>query len=109
MSLWQRHQIFEKNSVFLVLGILVVIAIGGLIEITPLFYLKNTIEKVDGVRPYSPLELAGRNIYVREPLLRPEDDQRIDACRAPRRKDRGGETGDRQRDGNREEHERIAR
>jgi cytochrome c oxidase cbb3-type subunit 2 len=66
MSLWQRHQIFEKNSVFLVLGILVVIAIGGLIEITPLFYLKNTIEKVDGERPYSPLELAGRNIYVRE-------------------------------------------
>ena len=66
MSLWQRHQIFEKNSVLLVLGILVVIAIGGLIEITPLFYLKNTIEKVDGVRPYTPLELAGRNIYVRE-------------------------------------------
>jgi cytochrome c oxidase cbb3-type subunit 2 len=66
MSLWQRHQIFETNSILLVLGILVVIAIGGLIEITPLFYLKNTIEKVDGVRPYSPLELAGRNIYVRE-------------------------------------------
>jgi cytochrome c oxidase cbb3-type subunit 2 len=66
MSLWQRHQIFEKNSILLVLGILVVIAIGGLVEITPLFYLKNTIEKVDGVRPYSPLELAGRNIYVRE-------------------------------------------
>jgi cytochrome c oxidase cbb3-type subunit 2 len=66
MSLWQKHQIFEKNSILLVLGILVVIAIGGLVEITPLFYLKNTIEKVDGVRPYSPLELAGRNIYVRE-------------------------------------------
>jgi cbb3-type cytochrome oxidase cytochrome c subunit len=46
MSLWQRHQIFEKNSILLVLGILVVIAIGGLVEITPLFYLKNTIEKV---------------------------------------------------------------
>ena len=42
------------------------IAIGGLVEIVPLFYLKNTIEKVDGVRPYTPLELAGRNIYVRE-------------------------------------------
>ena len=42
------------------------IAIGGLVEITPLFYLKSTIEKVDGVRPYTPLELAGRNIYVRE-------------------------------------------
>jgi cytochrome c oxidase cbb3-type subunit 2 len=66
MSLWQKHQIFEKNSIVLVLGILVVIAVGGLVEITPLFYLKNTIEKVDSVRPYSPLELAGRNTYVRE-------------------------------------------
>jgi cytochrome c oxidase cbb3-type subunit 2 len=66
MSLWQRHAILEKNSIALVIGILIVIAIGGLVEIVPLFYLKNTIEKVDGVRPYTPLELAGRNIYVRE-------------------------------------------
>src|SRR5947208_4291822 len=66
MSFWTRHQIFEKNSIVLIAGILVVIAIGGLVEITPLFYLKSTIEKVDGVRPYTPLELAGRNIYVRE-------------------------------------------
>ena len=66
MSLWPKHAIFEKNSIILVIGILVVIAIGGLVEIVPLFYLKNTIEKVDGVRPYTPLELAGRNIYVRE-------------------------------------------
>jgi len=66
MSFWTRHQIFEKNSIVLVAGILVVIAIGGLVEITPLFYLKSTIEKVDGIRPYTPLELAGRNIYVRE-------------------------------------------
>lgn len=66
MSLWQKHAIFEKNSIVLVLGILVVIAIGGLVEIVPLFYLKNTIEKVAGVRPYTPLELAGRNIYIRE-------------------------------------------
>ena len=66
MSLWARHAIFEKNSIVLVIGVLVVIAIGGLVEITPLFYLKSTIEKVDGVRPYTPLELAGRNIYVRE-------------------------------------------
>src|SRR6202162_520486 len=66
MSFWTRHQIFEKNSIVLVIGILIVIAIGGLVEIVPLFYLKNTIEKVDGVRPYTPLELAGRNIYVRE-------------------------------------------
>jgi cytochrome c oxidase cbb3-type subunit 2 len=56
----------EKNSILLVIGVLVVIAIGGLVEITPLFYLNSTIEKVDGVRPYTPLELAGRNIYIRE-------------------------------------------
>ncbi|UTD29819.1 cytochrome-c oxidase, cbb3-type subunit II [Bradyrhizobium sp. WD16] len=66
MSFWTRHQVFEKNSIILIVGILVVIAIGGLVEIGPLFYLKSTIEKVDGVRPYTPLELAGRNIYVRE-------------------------------------------
>jgi cytochrome c oxidase cbb3-type subunit 2 len=66
MSLWSKHAIFEKNSIILTIGVLVVIAIGGLVEIAPLFYLKNTIEKVEGVRPYTPLELAGRNIYVRE-------------------------------------------
>jgi cytochrome c oxidase cbb3-type subunit 2 len=66
MSLWKKHTIFETNSIMLVIGVLVVIAIGGLVEIAPLFYLKTTIEKVEGVRPYSPLELAGRNIYVRE-------------------------------------------
>src|SRR6186997_2823952 len=66
MSFWQRHAIFEKNSIALVIGVLIVIAIGGIVEIAPLFYLKTTIEKVGGVRPYTPLELAGRNIYVRE-------------------------------------------
>src|SRR5216684_4582472 len=66
MSFWTRHQVFEKNSIILIVGILAVIAIGGLVEITPLFYLKSTIEVVDGIRPYTPLELAGRNIYVRE-------------------------------------------
>jgi cytochrome c oxidase cbb3-type subunit 2 len=66
MSLWTKHAIFEKNSIILVIGILIVIAIGGLVEIAPLFYLKSTIEKADGMRPYTALELAGRNIYVRE-------------------------------------------
>ena len=66
MSFWTRHQVFEKNSIILIVGILAVIAIGGLVEITPLFYLKSTIEVVDGIRPYTPLELTGRNIYVRE-------------------------------------------
>jgi cytochrome c oxidase cbb3-type subunit 2 len=66
MSLWARHQILEKNSILLVIGILLVIAVGGIVEIAPLFYLKSTIEKVEGMRPYTPLELAGRTIYVRE-------------------------------------------
>jgi cytochrome c oxidase cbb3-type subunit II len=66
MSLWTKHAIFEKNSIVLLIGILIVISIGGLVEVAPLFYLKSTIEKVGGVRPYTPLELAGRNIYVRE-------------------------------------------
>jgi cytochrome c oxidase cbb3-type subunit 2 len=66
MSFWTRHHILEKNSILLVIGILIVISIGGLVEIAPLYYLKNTIEAVDGVRPYTPLELVGRNIYVRE-------------------------------------------
>ena len=66
MSFWSRHKIFETNSIILVIGVLFVISIGGLVEIVPLFYLKSTIEKVEGMRPYTPLELAGRNIYVRE-------------------------------------------
>ena len=66
MSLWSKHAIFEKNSIVMLIGVLIVIAIGGLVEIVPLFYLRSTIEKVDSVRPYTPLELAGRNIYVRE-------------------------------------------
>jgi cytochrome c oxidase cbb3-type subunit 2 len=65
-SLWARHKIFETNSIILVIGILIVVSIGGLVEIAPLFYLQSTIEKVTGMRPYTPLELAGRAIYVRE-------------------------------------------
>ena len=66
MSLWARHKILETNAIYMLIGALIVISIGGLVEIVPLFYLKNTIETVDGVRPYTPLELAGRDIYVRE-------------------------------------------
>ncbi len=66
MSLWTKHKILETNAVYLFVAALIVIAIGGLVEIVPLFYLKSTIETVDGVRPYTPLELAGRDIYVRE-------------------------------------------
>ncbi|MDR3373264.1 MAG: cytochrome-c oxidase, cbb3-type subunit II [Ancalomicrobiaceae bacterium] len=66
MSIMEKHVVLEKNSILLVIAIIIVVAIGGLVEIVPLFYLKSTIEKVEGVRPYTPLELAGRNIYIRE-------------------------------------------
>jgi cytochrome c oxidase cbb3-type subunit 2 len=66
MSLMDRHGIIERNATLLLAGSLLVVTIGGIVEIAPLFYLENTIEKVDGMRPYSPLELAGRDIYVRE-------------------------------------------
>ena len=60
------HDWLEKNSVLLLIGILLVVAIGGAVEIAPLFWVNGTVEHVSGMRPYTPLELAGRNIYVRE-------------------------------------------
>ncbi len=60
------HSRIEKNATLMLVLSLFVVSIGGIVEIAPLFYMQNTIEKVEGVRPYSPLELAGRNIYVRE-------------------------------------------
>src|ERR1043165_2638253 len=60
------NESFETNSSLLLLGVIVPIAIGGLVEIVPLFTIGETIEKVEGMRPYSPLELEGRNIYIRE-------------------------------------------
>jgi cytochrome c oxidase cbb3-type subunit 2 len=64
--LLKHHGVFERNTLPLILGILVMVSIGGIIEIAPLFKIENTIEKVKGVRPYTPLELAGRQIYIRE-------------------------------------------
>jgi len=63
---FSKHHILEKSPILLVIGILIMVSIGGLVEIVPLFYLRSTIETVEGMRPYTPLELAGRNIYVRE-------------------------------------------
>lgn len=60
------HAAIEKNSILLLLLSLVAVSIGGIIEIVPTFLIKTTIEDVKGVRPYSPLELEGRNIYMRE-------------------------------------------
>ncbi len=61
-----KHAILERSPTLLLVSSLLVVTVGGIVEIAPLFYLENTIEKVEGVRPYSPLELAGRDIYIRE-------------------------------------------
>ncbi len=61
-----KHESIEINSGLLIVLTLMVISIGGLVEIVPLFHIEETVEEVDGVRPYTPLELRGRDIYVRE-------------------------------------------
>jgi cytochrome c oxidase cbb3-type subunit 2 len=60
------HKRIETNLTLMTVLVLITVSIGGLVEIVPLFTIESTIEKVKGVRPYTPLELAGRNIYVRE-------------------------------------------
>ena len=66
MSILKHHAKLETNALLLMVGILLTVIIGGLVEILPLFTIQSTIEKVDGIRPYSPLEQMGRDIYVRE-------------------------------------------
>ena len=61
-----KHDKIERNLGWMLVLTMLAISVGGLVEIVPLFFIKETIEKVDGVRPYSPLELRGRDIYVRE-------------------------------------------
>lgn len=65
-SALETHKKLERNVTLLGLFAFVAVAIGGIVEIAPLFWIDNTIEKVSGVRPYTPLEQAGRDIYVRE-------------------------------------------
>lgn len=66
MSILKHHGKIERNATLLLVLSFLVVTVGGLVQIVPLFYLENTIEEVEGMRPYSPLELAGREIYVRE-------------------------------------------
>lgn len=66
MAILDKHGIIERNATLLLVLSFLVVIIGGVVQIVPLFYLQNTIEDVQGMRPYTPLELAGRNIYVRE-------------------------------------------
>jgi len=66
MAILDHHKILEKNITLLTIFAFLVVTIGGIVQIAPLFWLENTIEDVEGMRPYTPLELAGRDIYVRE-------------------------------------------
>jgi cytochrome c oxidase cbb3-type subunit 2 len=60
------HGKLERNSIIMLVGMALAVSVGGLVEIVPLFKIETTIEKVQGMRPYTPLELAGQNIYMRE-------------------------------------------
>jgi cytochrome c oxidase cbb3-type subunit 2 len=64
--MWKAFSYVEQHTWLLLPLTLVTIAIGGIVEIVPTFTIETTVEHVEGVRPYSPLELAGRDIYVRE-------------------------------------------
>ena len=60
------HEWIEKNPWLLIGLVLLVVSVGGLVEIVPLFFQKSTTEPIAGLKPYSPLRLAGRDVYVRE-------------------------------------------
>lgn len=66
MGILDKHAKIERNASLLFALSFAVVTVGGIVEIAPLFYLENTIEDVEGMRPYTPLELKGRDIYVRE-------------------------------------------
>ncbi|WND03399.1 cytochrome-c oxidase, cbb3-type subunit II [Temperatibacter marinus] len=61
-----KHGVIERNSILMLVLTVVMISIGGIVEILPLFRIETTIEPVKGIRPYTPLELAGYNIYLKE-------------------------------------------
>ena len=60
------HDMIEKNNALMIVLIILVVAVGGLVEIVPLFFQKSTTEPVAGLKPYTPVQLAGRDIYLRE-------------------------------------------
>ena len=60
------HEMIEKNSALMIVLIILVVAVGGLVEIVPLYFQKSTTEPVAGLKPYTPVQLAGRDIYLRE-------------------------------------------
>ena len=69
------HKTIERNLLLLAALALLAVVIGGIVEIAPLFWIDSTVTRVEGVRPYTPLEQAGRNIYIREGCYRPFRDE----------------------------------
>jgi cytochrome c oxidase cbb3-type subunit 2 len=79
-----KHEKIETNAGLLLVLTMLAVSVGGLVEIAPLFFIKDTMEKVDGVRPYTPLEQRGRDIYIREgcytchsQMIRPFRDEQL--------------------------------
>jgi cytochrome c oxidase cbb3-type subunit 2 len=60
------HDLIERNQALLIVLVILVVAVGGLVEIVPLAFMKSVTEPVAGLKPYTPLQLTGRDIYVRE-------------------------------------------
>ncbi|HZN22632.1 MAG TPA: cytochrome-c oxidase, cbb3-type subunit II [Burkholderiales bacterium] len=66
MSATSRHDVIERNMGLLIVLVILVVSVGGLVEIVPLFFQKSTTQPVTGLKPYTALQLAGRDIYIRE-------------------------------------------
>jgi cytochrome c oxidase cbb3-type subunit 2 len=60
------HDFIERNAALMIVLIVLVVAVGGLVEIVPLYFQRQTMEPVTGIKPYEPLRLVGRDIYIRE-------------------------------------------
>ena len=60
------HEKIETSNLLMIVLILVAVAVGGLVEIVPLFFQRSTTQPAEGVKPYTPLQLAGRDVYLRE-------------------------------------------
>ena len=60
------HDMIERNQALLIILVILVVAVGGLVEIVPLYFQKSVTEPVAGLKPYTPLQLTGRDVYVRE-------------------------------------------
>ena len=66
MSTTSKHDLIERNLGLLIALVIAVVSVGGLVEIVPLFFQKSTTQPVTGLKPYTALQLAGRDIYIRE-------------------------------------------